>query len=151
MIALFLLVAGALSVTIGNSPYDSDVAIERYPFAPERPAELNNTTAASYVTEHEEMLLFNGIIRSRGFNIDRGDNVRANCAVTSTEERTEDTFAVQLRCHGRMDDIYRIIQPTEFTYTARYAMNNSGVEILSLEGYPLGERGSLRERPPSAQ
>jgi hypothetical protein len=153
LLALLLvgfLLLGLGSVLVADSPYESNVVSERNPVAPERPATLNRTTAASYLVEYEQTLLYNGLLGSRGFTLDPSDEVRTNCVTRSVNE-TADGFRAGLRCRGRIVDTKRLVQPPEVSYTVTYSTTEDTVRELAIEGYPSGERGELRERPTAAR
>lgn len=150
-----LIVVGAVLSAVGtglvaDSPYDPNVVSERNPFAPERPATLDETTAISYLIDYERTRLHNDLLRSRGHTLDRGDDVRTDCTEISANETATDRFRVRLSCHGEIVDTYRLIQPTEFTYTATYSINDTTQKQVSIRGYPYSVRDDLRQRPASA-
>ena len=143
-VSLLLLLA---SVTVPNSPYDSNVETERRPFAPERPTTLTAETAGEYAVAYEESRLANDLIRSRGGVLDGDDEVRADCTTTSATEREGNGYRVALRCRGGIGDVYRIVQPTRVTYTVAYTVTDGGTEQTAIDGYPFGPRDDLREAP----
>lgn len=145
-----VILLGIGSVVSANSPYDSNVHSEKNPFAPERPATLNNTTASVYLIEYEQTRLYNDLLRSRGYMLDSGDDVRTDCTVVSTNQTTTSQFRVRLRCHGAIMDTNRLIQPTDFIYNVTYSVTEDSQRQLSLHGYPYSVRDDLRQRPPSA-
>lgn len=153
---IVLIIVGAVLSAVGtglvaDSPYDSNVVSERNPFAPERPATLNATTAASYLIDYEQTRLYNDLLRSRGHTLDRGDDVRTDCATISANQTATDRFRVRLQCHGEIVDTYRLIQPTKFTYTVTYSIDDTAQKQVSIRGYPYSARDELRQRPPSAE
>ena len=153
LIAL-LVVGGVLLVGTGlvaDSPYKPNVVSEQNPFAPERPATLDGTAATSYLVDYERTRLYNDLLRSRGYVLERGDDVRADCTALSSNRTATDRFRVQLQCRGEITDTYRLVQPTEFTYTVAYSMTENAQKELSVRGYPYSPRDELRQRPPSAE
>ncbi|MFC6988519.1 hypothetical protein ACFQJD_06985 [Haloplanus sp. GCM10025708] len=139
------------SVLVADSPYDSNVESEENPFAPERPATLDRTTATAYLVDYERTRLYNDLLSSRGHTVDGGDDVRTNCTAVSRERVTEDRFRVRLRCRGEIADVYRLVQPTGFTYTVTYRLTANTQEQLAIRGYPYAERDDLRPRPRPAK
>lgn len=146
-----VILLGVGSVVTANSPYDSNVHSDKNPFAPDRPATLNKTTASTYLIEYEQTRLYNDLLRSRGYMLDSGDDVRTDCTVVSTNQTTPSQFRVRLRCHGAIVDTHRLTQPTDFSYTALYSVTAESQQQLSLHGYPYSVRDDLRQRPPSAE
>lgn len=146
-----ILLVGLSTVLVADSPYDSDVVSERNPFAPDRPASLNSTTAASYLVAYEETRLYNDILRSRGYTFDTHDTVRTACTAIATNRTDADEFRVRLRCEGGIDDANRLIQPSEFSYTVTYGVAGETEAQLAIEGYPYRSRNSLRPRPSTAE
>lgn len=145
-----ILLVGLSTVLVADSPYDTNVVSERNPFAPERPASLNRTTAASYLLQYEETRLYNDILGSRGYTFDRHDTVRAECTAITTNQTDANQFRVRLRCNGGIDDTNRLIQPSEFSYTVMYRVTEETEAQLAIEGYPYRSRNSLRPRPSTA-
>lgn len=152
---VFLIVSAVLSVVgtglVADSPYEPNVVSERNPFAPERPATLNATTATSYLVDYEQTRLYNDLLRSRGHTLDRSDDVRTDCTGISSNQTATDRFRVRLQCHGEIADTYRLIQPTKVTYTVTYSINDTTQKQVSIRGYPYSVRDELRQRPPSAE
>jgi hypothetical protein len=151
LVAVSAVLFGVGTGLVADSPYDPNVVSERNPFAPERPATFNGTTATSYLIDYEETRLYNDLVRSRGHTFDRGDDVRAACTGLSATRTATDQFRVRLRCHGEIEDVYRLIQPTEFTYTVTYSVNETTQKQISIRGYPYSARDELRQRPHSAE
>jgi hypothetical protein len=111
---IVLLIAGAVLSVVGtglvaDSPSEPNVASERNPSVPERPAILNDTTAASYLVDSERTRLYNDLLRSRGYTLDRGDDVLADCTTVSSNRTRTARFRVRLRCHDAIEDTYRLI------------------------------------------
>lgn len=146
-----ILLVGLGTVLVADSPYDSNVVSERNPFAPERPASLNSTTAASYLVTYEETRLYNDILGSRGYTFDMHDTVRAECTAIVTNQTDADQVRVRLRCNGGIHDTNRLLQPSEFAYTVTYRVTEETEEQLAIQGFPYRSRNSLRPRPSTAE
>ena len=151
---LALLVAGvallgATTVLVADSPYDSNVVSERAPFAPERPATLDRTTAAAYLVDYERMRLRNDLLSAREYTLDRRDDVRATCTSTSVAPTEAGGFRVRLRCRGDVEDAYRLFEPGGFSYTVTYRLAENSTEQLRIRGYPYQQRDELRRQPSS--
>lgn len=153
-LAVLVTVCAVLSVVgtgfVADSPYEPNVESDRNPFAPERPATLDGTTATSYLVDYEETRLYNDLLRSRRYTLGRSDDVRTNCTGISRNETETDRFRIRLRCHGEIVDAYRLVQPTEFTYTVTYSIDDGTEKQVSIRGYPYSARNELR-RPPSVE
>ncbi|WP_410764724.1 hypothetical protein [Haloferax sp. DFSO60] len=133
------------SFFIADSPYNPTVHTEAYPYAPDRPAQLNDSSVRNYAVEYEEMLLNNELVKSRGLVLDRDDETINECTVTELERQSSSEFVVSMRCHGGIRDIYRVIQPTNFRYEVTYRITPESTEQASIQGYPLGGSRYLRE------
>ncbi len=150
-VVVVLLSLAASSVIVADSPYDSNVVAERNPFAPERPATVNETTAVTYLVAYEETRFQNDLLRSRGQTIDTRDEVRTDCTAAAANRTAAGAVRVRLRCSGGVHDTYRLVQPTDFTYTVTYWMTDAGVEQLAVHNYPYASRDQLRPRPTAAR
>ncbi len=153
-LTVVLIVAGTLAVStvlVADSPYSPTIVSEQNPFAPDRPATLNRTTATTHLIDYEQTRLYNGLLGSRGYSIDDGDDIRADCTASSVNQTATDEFRIQLQCRGEIEDVYRLIQPTSHSYTVTYSIGEENIEELSIEGYPFSSRDELRPRPPSAK
>ncbi|MFC4549667.1 MULTISPECIES: hypothetical protein [Halorussus] len=140
---------GATTLVVADSPYDSNVVSERPPFAPERPATLDRTTAAAYIVDYERMRLRNDMLSARGHTLDRRDEVRATCTSTSVAPTEAGGFRVQLRCRGDVNDAYRLFEPGGFSYVVTYRVAENATEQLRIRGYPYRHRDELRRQPSS--
>ncbi len=138
VLVAFVFAAVVISVVVPNSPYDADIAVERDPFAPERPVELNRTMASSHAVAYEEQVLRNHVLGSRGFSLDKHDEVRTRCAAASVQRRrgTDERFRVRLQCRGDIADVNRPVQPSGFEYVATYAVTTNETRRVSVDGYP---------------
>lgn len=153
-LAVLLMVVGVVglsTVLVADSPYSQTRVSEQNPFAPERPAVFNRTTSTAYLIDYEQTLLYNDLLGSRGYSIDDGDDIRADCTAISVNQTAPEEFRIQLQCRGEIEDVYRLIQPTSHSYTVTYSIGKEHIEELSIEGYPFSPRDKLRPRPPSAQ
>jgi hypothetical protein len=146
-----LLIVGVSTVVVADSPYSPTRHSEKIPFAPDRPATLNRTTATAYAIDYEQTLLYNDLLGSRGFTIDDGDDVRADCTVNSVNQTATGEFRIQLRCRGEIEDVFRLIQTTSHSYKVTYQVTKNELKELSVHGYPFLPRHELRQRPPSAE
>ncbi|MFH5799016.1 hypothetical protein [Haladaptatus sp. CMAA 1911] len=147
IIVVGIALLGVGTLLVEDSPYDENVVSEHNPFVPERPATLDGAAARKYLIDYERTLLSNDLLASRGYTLDTDDNVRADCTAISTTETTSDRFRVRLRCHGRIVDTNRLVQPTDFGYTVTYSITEDSLEVRALHGYPYESRDELRERP----
>lgn len=141
LLVVVLLAAVVLSVTVPDSPYDPNVAVDRGPFAPERPAELNRTTATAYAVAYEKRVLRNDILSSRGFSLDMHDGVQTQCVAAGVQRRLNGQnggFRVHLQCHGDVVDVNRPIQPSGFGYAATYIVATTETRRIGVDGYPYG-------------
>lgn len=146
-----ILLLGASTVVVSDSPYDPNVVSERNPFAPERPAHLDESTAASFLVEYEETRFYDDLLGSRDHTFDTHDTVRAACTATATNRTGADRFRVRLHCEGGIDDTKRIVDPTQFSYTVTYRMTEDAVAQLAIRDYPFASRDELRVRPTAAE
>lgn len=146
--ALVVLVGVVLlsTVLIADSPYRPTRHSDRNPFAPERPATFNRTTATSYLIDYEQTRLYNDLLGSRGYTIDDGDDLRADCAVDSVQ-RSNSGFQVELRCEGEITDVYRLIHPTKHSYTVTYLITENSLEELAIQDYPFSQETSSVNDP----
>lgn len=138
------------TVLVVDSPYRPTRDSDRNPFAPERPVTLNRTTATTYLIDYEQTRLYNDLLGSRGYTVDDGDDLRADCAVDSVEQ-LNGGFQVELRCEGEITDVYRLIHSTKHSYTVTYLITENSLEELAIQDYPFSPRDELRQRPQSAE
>ncbi|MFB6124138.1 MAG: hypothetical protein ABEJ78_11855 [Haloferacaceae archaeon] len=150
-LAVLLVVALLLgSSLVADSPCDSNVDAERDSFARERPATLDRTSAATYLVDYERTRLANDLLGARGYTLDRGDEIRTDCAAVARDRVGDGAFRIRLRCHGEITDVYRLIRPTRVTYTVTYRLTNTTTTQCRIRGYPYDVRDELR-RPPWAE
>lgn len=152
-LTVVLVIAGVLwgsTVLVVDSPYSPTRESEQNPFAPDRPVTLDRTTATAHLVDYEQTRLYNDLLGSRGYSIDDGDEIRADCTAISVNQTATDEFRIQLQCRGEIEDVYRLIQPPSHSYTVTYHIDGEDIEELSIEGYPFSPRDELRLRPPSA-
>lgn len=140
-------VLGVQSLVVVDSPDASNVAVERIPHAPERPAELTAASAANYTTDYERRRLYNDLLATRAHELDEGEAVVANCTTTAVAAR-EPGFRVGLRCTGGIKDVYRLVGSGTFDYRVAYRVTEDAIAQVDIEGYPHGERAGLRLPPP---
>ncbi len=144
-LVLFIGILFLATFFIPDSPYSPSVHSEASLSAPDRPTQLTESSVQTYAVTYEERLLHNELIQSRGLTRDRGDKIISECTVTELERRSSSEFAVNMSCHGEIRDIYRIIQPTDFSYEVMYLITPESTEELSIRGYPLEGSRYLRE------
>ena len=146
VLVIVLITVVVISVVVPDSPYVSDVAIERSPFAPERPTELNRTTATAHAVAYEERVLRNDILGSRGFSLDRNDEIRARCVTAGVQRRAdgrENRFRIRLQCRGDILDVNRPLQPSGFEYATTYVVIPNETRRIDTDGYPYRDDGNL--------
>ena len=137
------LVLGASTLLVADSPYDDNVHVERTPVAPERPSELNATSAADHALAYERIRLRNDLLSSRNYTFDTHDTVISRCNASSVAETETDRFRVRLRCTGGIDDTKRLFGPEEFTYDVAYRVTETETTQLDIRDYPFEQRDTL--------
>lgn len=151
MLLVYVLLAGTVasgSLLIEDSPYDSNVHVERAPFAGATPADLDGDAARQYVSRFEERRLENDLLRSRGLVLDRGDRLVTRCMARSVKQIGPGAFRVDLRCRGDVVDTNRPIQPDGFDYTVAYRVSLDDVRQVAIDGFPFATRDSLEPGTP---
>lgn len=148
IVGFAVVLSGTTAFLGADSPFNSDVHIERNPVGPERPAELNASSAAEFAARYERTRLSNDLLSSRGYALDTNDELIARCEATSVTatERDSDRFRVRLRCTGGIDDAMRLRQPDPFEYAVAYLVTETEIEETDLGDYPFDDRDTLRPR-----
>lgn len=138
------LLVGASTLLVEDSPYDDNVDVERTPVAPERPAQLNETSAADYSVAYERTRLWNDLLASRDHSLDASDEVVARCTATSVSAANSGQYRVELDCVGGIDDTHRLFQPGNFSYAVTYHVSGNETVQSDIRGYPFDPGDSLR-------
>lgn len=138
---------GVASVLVADSPYDRNVVSEQNPFAPDRPATLNATTATDYTIRYEQTRLHNEFLSTRDHTLDVHDEVTAECTQISVSEPSPQQFRVRLQCTGGIDDSRRLLEPGSFSYRVTYRVTENETRQVGIQDYPYGERESFRTPP----
>lgn len=139
------LLVGASTLLVEDSPYDTNVDVERTPVAPERPAQLNETSAANYSIAYERTRLWNDLLASRGHSLDASDEVVTQCTATSVAETDPGQYRVALECVGGIDDTKRLFGPGNFSYVVTYHVNVNETTQSDVRGYPFDPGDALEE------
>lgn len=139
------LLVGAGTLLVEDSPYDGNVHVERTPVAPERPAQLNATSAADYSVAYERTRLWNDLLASRGHSLDASDDVVARCSATSVSAADPGQYRVELECVGGIDDTKRLFEPGNFSYTVTYRVSGSETTQSDVRGYPFDPDDALED------
>lgn len=150
-LASLVLLLGASTLLVADSPYDPNVHSERNPSAPDRPATLNRTTVTAYLLDYEQTRLANDLLATRGHMLDMNDDVIASCNTISVSETDTERFRVQLRCIGGIDDTKRLFEPGEFSYRVTYRVTENETQQIKIRNYPYNERDSLRTPSPNRE
>jgi hypothetical protein len=149
-LAVGAVLIGVSTVLVADSPYDPNIAVERSPFAPERPATFDRTTAIAYIGNYERTRLQNDLLASRGYTLDLHDETRIECTTISANRTATDDFRVRLQCNGKIIDTKRLFDSGRFSYTVTYRLTETTQEQLEIRGYPFNGRDELRPRPTTA-
>ncbi|ELZ14785.1 hypothetical protein C478_06141 [Natrinema thermotolerans DSM 11552] len=142
-VVLVGLVLGASMVLDGDASAADPVHVERVPVAPERPADLNATSAADYGIEYEETRLYNDVIASHNHTLDVDESVRTQCTAISVAETVADRFSVRLECRGGLEVTDAPAESEAFTYTVTYRITETETNQTGIRNYPFGERDTL--------
>lgn len=138
------LLVGVSTLLVADSPYETNVHVERTPVAPDRPDQLNETTAADYSIAYEQTRLFNDLLASRDHSLDVSDDVTAQCNATSVSRTHPGRYRVHLECLGGIDDTKRLFEPGSFSYDVTYRVSGNETAQFAIQDYPFDPGDGLR-------